>query len=83
MYRWALELTDFDRIIMKHNTYTMFLGYLIMIAGLVLLIFAAGRLMLQVFGAIIALMIINYGVRLTGGGSMQSIAMRAWFSRMR
>jgi len=68
---------------MAHNKYTIFLGYLIMIAGFVLLIFAAGQLILQVLGAIIALVIINYGIRLTGGGSMQSIAMRAWFSRMR
>jgi hypothetical protein len=68
---------------MAHNKYTILLGYLIMIAGFVFLIFAAGQLMLQILGAIIALMIINYGIRLTGGGSMQSIAMRAWFSRMR
>ena len=63
---------------MAHNNYTIFLGYLIMIAGFVLLIFAAGQLILQITGAVIALMIINYGIRLTGGGSMQSIAMRAW-----
>lgn len=68
---------------MAHNNYMIFLGYLIMIAGFVLLLFAAGQLILQLLGAIVALIIINYGIRLTGGGSMQSIAMRAWFSRMR
>ncbi len=68
---------------MAHNTYTVFLGYLIMIAGLVLLILAAGDLILRTIVAIISLMIINYGMRMTGGGSMQSLAMRAWFSRMR
>jgi len=68
---------------MTHTRYTIFLGYLVMISGFVFLILAAGDLILRIFFAIIALMIINYGMRLTGGGSMQSVAMRAWFSRMR
>ena len=58
-------------------------GYLAIIAGLALLILAAGELLVRIAGAIIALMIINYGMRLVGGNSMQTIAMRAWFSRMR
>lgn len=58
-------------------------GYVAIICGFILLILAAGELLLRVFVALVALMIINYGMRLTGSGSMQTIAMKAWFSRMR
>lgn len=68
---------------MPHSRYTLFLGYLIMLSGFVLLIFAAGELIVRFLLALSALMIINYGMRMAGGGSVQSMAMRAWLSRMR
>lgn len=68
---------------MTHSRYTLFLGYLIMLSGFVLLILAAGELIIRFLLALGALIIINYGMRMAGGGSIQSMAMRAWFSRMR
>jgi|GEM_PF-3333191 len=68
---------------MTHSRYTSFLGYLIILSGFVLLILVAGELIVRFLLALSALMIINYGMRLTGGGSMQSMAMRACFSRIR
>ncbi len=68
---------------MNRSFLNTFLGYIVILGGFTLLILAAGELVLRLVIALIALIIINYGMRLTGSGSMQTVAMRAWFSRMR
>lgn len=59
------------------------LGLIFIIAGLTILLFSAGELLLRLLIAFGAIMLINYGMRLYGMRSAQEFIMRAWINRSR
>lgn len=57
------------------------LGYLCVVAGLSIVMFALGEFIIRAAVAVGALMLINYGMRLIGVPPMQYMVVRSWFNR--
>lgn len=67
---------------MKNNNYII--GTLCIIAGMVIIIFALGELLVRLLIALVALSLINYGLRLRGFPPLQLLIpmlanRRRWF----